>query len=48
LVYAQPFEAAVEAIENEKRLKRWRWAWKVRLIAESNPEWRDLSDDLAG
>ena len=33
------------AIRREKQLKRWLRAWKLRLIEESNPEWRDLSDD---
>ena len=26
------------------RLKKWNRAWKIRLIEEMNPEWRDLSD----
>jgi predicted GIY-YIG superfamily endonuclease len=26
----------------EKRLKKWNRAWKIRLIEESNPDWRDL------
>ena len=46
LVYAQGFAAAREAIENEKRLKRWRRAWKVRLIEEANPNWRDLYEEI--
>jgi putative endonuclease len=33
-----------EAIQREKRLKKWNRAWKIRLIEEVNPEWRDLSD----
>lgn len=31
----------------EKRLKRWRRAWKLALIEESNPTWQDLSDRIA-
>jgi hypothetical protein len=31
-----------DAITYEKRLKRWRRDWKVRLIEESNPHWEDL------
>jgi len=34
---------ADEAIQREKRLKKWNRAWKIRLIEEMNPEWKDLS-----
>ena len=33
-----------EAIQREKRLKKWNRAWKIRLIEELNPEWKDLYD----
>jgi putative endonuclease len=36
------------AITREKRLKKWNRAWKVRLIEEGNPEWRDLWDEILG
>ena len=26
-----------------KRLKKWNRAWKIRLIEEMNPEWKDLT-----
>jgi putative endonuclease len=26
--------------------KKWRRAWKLRLIEDGNPQWRDLYDDL--
>ena len=32
------------AIAREKRIKRWRRAWKLNLIEKNNPAWRDLSD----
>ncbi|WP_376695501.1 GIY-YIG nuclease family protein [Wenzhouxiangella sp. EGI_FJ10305] len=35
------------AIEREKRLKRWRRAWKLALIEQQNPGWRDLFPELA-
>ena len=44
-VCALPFSTAAEAIAHEKRLKRWRRAWKIQLIERDNPEWRDLLDD---
>jgi putative endonuclease len=30
----------------ERRIKEWRRAWKLRLIEDRNPMWRDLYDDL--
>lgn len=35
-----------EAILREKRIKKWNREWKVRLIEERNPDWRDLAVDL--
>jgi putative endonuclease len=26
----------------EKRIKKWRCAWKTELIEKMNPDWRDL------
>ena len=42
LVYFEEFHNVDEAIIREKRLKKWRRAWKLRLIETSNPEWNDL------
>ena len=36
------------AIEREKRIKRWKRAWKINLIEENNPDWNDLYLDLGG
>lgn len=35
-----------DAIEREKRIKRWRRAWKVALIEKDNREWAELSSGL--
>jgi putative endonuclease len=35
-----------EAISREKELKKWRREWKIRLIEELNPDWRDLQPAL--
>jgi putative endonuclease len=35
------------AILREKQLKKWNREWKIRLIEERNPYWRDLWLDLA-
>ena len=46
LVYYEQTENVLSAIEREKRIKKWNREWKVRLIEEKNPEWKDLSEDL--
>ena len=30
----------------ERALKKWSRVWKLRLIEECNPEWKDLYDDI--
>ena len=47
LVYFEIYQDADTAITREKKLKRWRRAWKIALIERDNPEWRDLYQDLA-
>ena len=47
LVYFERHADAASAIQREKQLKKWRRAWKIRLIEERNPEWRDLYDEIA-
>ena len=42
LVYFEPHETAESAITREKQLKKWERVWKIRLIEQNNPEWRDL------
>ncbi|MET0183747.1 MAG: GIY-YIG nuclease family protein [Caulobacterales bacterium] len=34
------------AISREKELKKWRRSWKLDLIEQCNPQWRDLYDDF--
>ena len=34
------------AILREKAMKEWKRAWKLRVIEERNPDWRDLYDDI--
>jgi putative endonuclease len=38
----------VRPIQREKNLKRWYREWKVALVEESNPEWRDLFFEMSG
>ena len=46
LVWYEPHETRVSAFDRERRIKEWKRAWKIRLIEEMNPEWRDLADAL--
>ena len=46
LVHFELFETMEQAILREKRLKKWRRAWKIQLVEQANPEWRDLSGTL--
>ncbi len=48
LVYYEVRENAESALTREKKIKRWRRAWKRGLIEDSNPEWRDLYEDILG
>jgi putative endonuclease len=47
LVYYERHDLVEDAILREKRIKEWKRAWKVRLIEENNPEWRDLYPEIA-
>ena len=48
LVYDELHSTMEAAIPREKQLKKWNRDWKLRLIEERNPEWRDLWPDLLG
>ena len=36
------------ALNTEKRWKRWLRKWKLALIERSNPEWKDLWEEIQG
>jgi len=46
LVFFERHDDIRAAIRREKNLKRWRRAWRVRLIVATNPGWDDLYDRL--
>lgn len=46
LVYFETFSDPENAIQREKRLKRWGRAWKMQLIEGMNPDWKDLYEDV--
>ncbi len=43
LVYYETFANPAEAIDREKRLKRWKREWKIELVEKSNPNWAELT-----
>ncbi len=45
LIYFETFKDVNEAIEREKRLKKWNRAWKIELFEKNNPSWQDLAKD---
>ena len=47
LVYYEAFDNIDAAIHRETRLKKYKREWKLNLIEQQNPEWRDLFEDLA-
>lgn len=47
LVYYEIFDDPETAIRREKRLKKWNRAWKMKVIEEMNPNWRDLYNNIA-
>jgi putative endonuclease len=47
LVWFETYDDPTSAIAREKDIKKWRRAWKMRLIEESNPTWRDRYDEIA-
>jgi putative endonuclease len=47
LVHFEQFRSMVEAIEREKELKKWRRAWKIALVEETNPDWQDLWPEIS-
>ncbi len=48
LVYYEIATDVKSAINREKQLKNWHREWKINLITEFNPEWKDLSKEIQG
>lgn len=44
LVYYELTNDVESALNREKQLKRWHRQWKINLIKEMNPEFKDLSE----
>jgi putative endonuclease len=47
LVWFEVYDDPENAITREKEIKKWRRAWKLRLIEESNPQWLDLYEQIS-
>ena len=47
LVYFEQYDDPSAAIQREKNIKHWSREWKIDLIVASNPDWRDLYDEIA-
>ncbi|RKZ37626.1 MAG: GIY-YIG nuclease family protein [Gammaproteobacteria bacterium] len=46
LVYYELHLDMASAITREKQIKKWRRAWKLRLIEQINPRWDNLYGSL--
>jgi putative endonuclease len=46
LVHFERFDTPQAAIQREKNIKLWSRAWKLQLVESSNPQWRDLFNDI--
>ena len=47
LVYIEEYPTIIEARAREHSLKRWRRAWKPKLVDDFNPSWKDLAEELS-
>jgi putative endonuclease len=46
LVWYEIHDTMESAIQREKAIKNWKRAWKMKMIEELNPRWRDIYPDL--
>ena len=46
LVWFEVHPSRESAFTRERQLKKWKREWKEQLIADMNPEWRDLAETL--
>ncbi len=45
LMYFEEHNSSYEAFRRERQMKKWKRAWKIRLIEEQNPYWNDMAAD---
>jgi len=46
LVWYETHKTPEAAITREKQIKAWKRSWKLQLIETSNPEWKDLYENI--
>jgi len=46
LVYFEFLETKEAMLKRERQMKKWKRAWKIRLIEEKNPNWEDLYNQV--
>lgn len=46
LVYYELHNRLDDMVKRERQIKDWHRAWKLRLIIDNNPDWRDLYNDI--
>jgi len=47
LVWYEAANTPGAVITREKQLKKWNRAWKLKLIEDKNPNWKDLYQEIA-
>jgi len=46
LVYYEVTSEIQSALEREKKLKNWHRDWKINMVNNFNPMWKDLSEEI--
>jgi putative endonuclease len=46
LVHYEMFDDIHQAIHRETQIKKYKREWKMNLVQQENPEWRDLAEGL--
>jgi putative endonuclease len=47
LVWYESHDSRDSAFRRERQLKKWNRAWKLALIEQKNPQWRDFWSEIA-
>jgi putative endonuclease len=47
LVWYSAFDDIQDARARELQMKKWKRSWKLQVIEEQNPTWRDLFNNIA-
>ncbi|PQO22475.1 excinuclease ABC subunit C [Rhodobacteraceae bacterium WD3A24] len=46
LVWFERHEDFETSLRRERSIKRWRRAWKIAVVTESNPAWHDVTAQI--